>query len=69
MANLFFARFWGRQDVYAKRNEKKGTGEASYFPQCNNFWQEVCPKRYKQKISCKDCPRQSYRQLTKRDIL
>ena len=58
-----------RQDVYAKRNEKKGTGEASYFPQCNNFWQEVCPKRYKQKISCKDCPRQSYRQLTKRDIL
>lgn len=45
------------------------TGEASYFPQCNNFWQEVCPKRYKQKINCKDCPRQSYRQLTKTDIL
>ena len=28
MANLFYARFWGRQDVYARRSEKKGTGEA-----------------------------------------
>ena len=24
MANLFYARFWGRQDVYARRSEKKG---------------------------------------------
>lgn len=31
MANLFYSRFWGRQDVYAKRSERKGTGEASYF--------------------------------------
>lgn len=31
MANLFYARFWGRQDVYAKRSEKKDTGEASYL--------------------------------------
>ena len=23
MANLFYARFWGRQDVYARRSEKK----------------------------------------------
>ena len=28
MANQFYARFWGRQDVYAKRSEKKSTGEA-----------------------------------------
>lgn len=55
MANLFYSRFWGRQDVYAKRNEKKGTGEASYFTQCHNFWQDVCPKKHKQKIACKDC--------------
>ena len=29
MANIFFSRFWGRQDVYAKRsiNRTTGTGE------------------------------------------
>ena len=37
MANQFYARFWGRQDVYAKRSEKKSTGEAGYYTQCWNF--------------------------------
>lgn len=69
MANLFFSRFWGRQDVYAKRNEKKGTGEASYFPQCHNFWTDVCPKKNRQKIRCKDCAYQSYKRLTKEATL
>lgn len=69
MANLFYARFWGRQDVYAKRSEKKDTGEASYFTQCCNFWTEQCPKKHKQKINCKDCAYQAYKQLTREDIL
>lgn len=69
MAIMFYSRFWGRQDVYAKRNEKKETGEASYYTQCHNFWKEVCPKKHKQKINCKDCKYQSYKQLTKDDIL
>ena len=69
MAVMFYSRFWGRQDVYAKRNEKKDTGEASYFTQCHNFWKEVCPKKHRQKINCKDCKYQSYKQLTKEDIL
>lgn len=69
MANFFYARFWGRQDVYAKRNEKKETGEASYFTQCHNFWQEVCPKKHKQKMNCRDCPHQAYKKLTIKDIL
>ena len=69
MAVMFYSRFWGRQDVYAKRSEKKETGEASYFTQCNNFWKEGCPKRQKQKINCKDCKNQSYKQLKKEDIL
>ncbi len=69
MANMFFFRFWGRQDVYAKRNEKKDTGEASYFTQCHNFWQEGCPKKRREKINCKDCRYQSYKQLTKENIL
>ena len=69
MAVMFYSRFWGRQDVYAKRNEKKDTGEASYFTQCHNFWKEACPKKHGQKINCKDCQYQSYKQLTKDDIL
>lgn len=69
MTNLFYARFWGRQDVYAKRSEKKDTGEASYFTQCCNFWTEQCPKKHKQKINCKDCAYQAYKQLTREDIL
>lgn len=69
MAILFYSRFWGRQDVYAKRNEKKETGEVSYYTQCYNFWKEGCPKKQKQKIHCKDCRHQSYKQLTKEDIL
>ena len=37
MANRFFARFWGRTDVYAKRVENKKTNKAGYYPQCINF--------------------------------
>lgn len=69
MANKFFSRFWGRQDVYAKRNEKKDTGETSYFPQCNNFWTEVCYRKQRQNVSCNDCKYRSYTNLTKKDIL
>ncbi|MDO4323808.1 MAG: DEAD/DEAH box helicase family protein [Lachnospiraceae bacterium] len=69
MAVMFYSRFWGRQDVYAKRNEKKDTGEAGYYTQCYNFWKEVCPKRRRQKMHCKDCAYQAYMQLTKEDIL
>ena len=43
-ARHFFARFWGREDVYAKRSVNKKTGKAGYFPQCDNFWHYVvCP--------------------------
>ncbi len=69
MAVMFYSRFWGRQDVYAKRNEKKDTGEAGYYTQCHNFWKEVCPKKRRQKINCRDCTYQAYMQLTKDDIL
>jgi hypothetical protein len=69
MANKFFCRFWGRQDVYAKRNEKKDTGETSYFSQCNNFWTEVCYRKQRKNVSCNDCKYRSYTNLTKKDIL
>ena len=55
MANFFYARFWGRQDVYAKRSENKSTGKSGYYTQCRNFWKECCPKRQGQKMNCKNC--------------
>ena len=39
MAKLFFSFFWGRTDVYAKRNVNKN-GEVAYYPQCDNFWSD-----------------------------
>ena len=32
LANKYFAMFWGRMDVYAKRGTKGG-----YFPQCDHY--------------------------------
>lgn len=63
-ARRFFARFWGREDVYAKRSINKKTGKAGYFPQCDNFWHYgVCPKADKVKIQCGKCENQSYSKL------
>ena len=69
MANQFFSMFWGRQDVYAKRIVNKETGKAAYYPQCNNFWTNVCHKKIKDGINCKDCKNRSYKTITKKDIL
>ena len=48
---------------------KKETGEAGYYTQCYNRWNNVCPKMRHEKMNCKDCPHQSYKQLTINDIL
>lgn len=69
LANNFFARFWGRQDVYAKRIEKKDTGKAGYYPQCWNFWKSMCYRKTNSKVNCKDCKFRSYKQLVKDDIV
>lgn len=69
MAIKFFARFWGRQDVYAKRSVNKDTGKAGYFPQCQNFWKSMCHRRLKTGVSCKKCEYYVYKQLTKEDVL
>ena len=63
-ARHLFARFWGREDVYAKRSVSKKTGKAGYFPQCDNLWHYgVCPKADKVKIQCGKCENQSYSKL------
>lgn len=63
MANKFYGRFWGRQDVYSKRTVKKSTGEVGYFPQCNHFWKECCPRKHGKKIRCTDCPDRDWAKL------
>ena len=41
LAKKYFAMFWGRTDVYAKRGKNGG-----YFPQCDNRWNDrLCPKQ------------------------
>lgn len=69
MANNFFARFWGRQDVYAKRNENRNTGKIGYYTQCENFWCNTCHIRLKTGIKCKDCVYHSYAKLTIKEIM
>lgn len=62
MAKLFFSFFWGRTDVYAKRNVNKN-GEAAYYPQCDNFWSDNCHRKLNTHIDCKDCKYCSYGQI------
>lgn len=69
MANIFFSRFWGRQDVYAKRSVNRTTGKVGYYPQCVNFWSNKCHIRLKTGIKCKDCDYYVYDKLTKDIIL
>lgn len=68
MANRFYARFWGRQDVYSKRTVKKSTGEVNYFPQCNNFWSESCYRKTGSKTKCMECEYRDWSRLTIRQI-
>lgn len=65
MANLYFAMFWGRTDVYAKRGRNGG-----YFPQCDNRWNDrLCPKQRGEKIRCEDCENTQWTKLTKKKII
>jgi len=59
MATKFFAMFWGREDVFAKR-AKNG----NYYPQCDNRWNNnLCPKQNGQKVYCEDCEHTSWTKL------
>lgn len=68
MPKLFFSFFWGRTDVYAKRNVNKN-GEAAYYPQCDNFWSDNCHRKLNTHIDCKDCKYCSYTRLDLSTIL
>ena len=58
MATNFFAMFWGREDVFAKR-AKNG----NYYPQCEKRWNSVCPKQKGEKQYCEDCAYKSWIKL------
>ena len=59
MANQYFAMFWGRTDVYAKRGKNGG-----YFTQCDNRWNDrLCPKQRGEKIRCEDCENTKWTKL------
>ena len=56
-------------DVYSKRVVNKSTGEAVYFPQCENFWSDVCYKKRKIKVQCKDCEYKKWKTLGGTDVI
>lgn len=65
LVNKYFAMFWGRIDVYAKRGTKGG-----YFPQCNNRWKDrICPKQRGEKINCEVCEHREWTKLEPRKII
>ena len=65
MAKRFFAMFWGREDVYAKRGKNGG-----YFPQCDNRWNNyLCPKQQKKKVYCDECSNRKWTSLDVKKII
>ena len=65
LAKKFFAMFWGRVDVYAKRGKNGG-----YFPQCNHRWNDrICPKQRGEKIACENCEHTEWTALTPKKIM
>ncbi|MCD8054595.1 MAG: DEAD/DEAH box helicase family protein [Lachnospiraceae bacterium] len=65
MANRFFALFWGRQDVYAKRGRKGG-----YFPQCENRWNDrLCPWQRGEKHNCENCAYKKWKRIELKNII
>lgn len=63
MLKEFKDLFSGRNDVYAKRSENK-KGEVGYYPQCENFWTDVCPRKRREKTPCSECDNRKYRSLS-----
>ena len=65
LANKYFAMFWGRVDVYAKRGTKGG-----YFPQCDHRWNNrICPKQRGEKINCEACEHKKWTKLKPKKII
>ena len=75
MASQYFARFWGRMDVYSQRVVNKA-GKIGYYPQCKNFWVPGCRRRpefnqaeKKKSTTCLDCVMQEWKTITPDTII
>jgi len=65
LAKKYYAMFWGRTDVFAKRGKNGG-----YFPQCDNRWNNIlCPRQQGKKLHCDDCENTRWTKLTPRRIV
>ncbi len=65
LANKYFAMFWGRTDVYAKRGMKGG-----YLPQCDHRWNNrICPKQRGENIKCEACEHKRWTELKPEKII
>lgn len=65
MARQYFAMFWGREDVYARRGRNGG-----YFPQCENRWNDrFCPKQRGEKAFCDECENTKWTKLDAKKII
>ncbi len=63
-AAYFYSRFWGREDVYARRFVSKKTGKSGYAPQCHDRWNnQICPLQQGKHISCQNCSNQNFIRL------
>lgn len=74
VANHFFARFWGRMDVYSQRIVSRN-GKVGYYTQCWNFWKNGCKYKQEQKSGikksglCKACPLKSWKRIDANTIM
>lgn len=64
MARKFFSIFWGREDMFAMRGKNGG-----YFLQCDNRWNNVCPKNSDKNYKCNECKNSKYTKLTLKKIM
>ena len=74
VANYYFARFWGRMDVYSQRIVSRN-GKVGYYTQCWNFWKNGCKHKQEQKsgikkgVSCMECPLKSWKHIDANTII
>lgn len=64
LATQFFAMFWGRADVFARRARN-----GNYYPQCDNRWKAICPKQKGEKQYCEECAHESWTKLKPENLV
>ncbi len=52
-----------REKNYSPIHNYRESGKAAYYPQCDNFWTNVCHKKIKDGANCKDCKNRYYKTI------